>query len=282
MKPRILVAIVGIPALIGAIWVGFPALTIVVGAAAFIGLWEFHRMAKAWNAAPYLPYSILWTGLFIVHSQLAADHGNFSPYLIAGGLVPLLIFALIRRNRPTFQNCLHTAIGPLYVGFLLSHALLLREGAAGLEDGRAWLLYALLITFAADTGAFFVGKLLGRRKMAPTISPGKTWEGFAGGLAAATGASIGLTALLDLPISLPYQLSLGLLLAIVAALGDLAESWMKRRANLKDSGVLLPRSRRHPRQNRLPPRNPPRDVLRRCLYNCLKDSTKPNPPRRLH
>ena len=61
MKPRILVALVGIPALLVAIWVGFPALTIVVAAAALIGLWEFHRMAKASNAAPYLPYSILWT-----------------------------------------------------------------------------------------------------------------------------------------------------------------------------------------------------------------------------
>ena len=61
-------------------------------------------MTKAWNAVPYLPYSILWTVLFIAHAQLAADHGNFSVYLIAGGLVPLLIIALIRRNRPTFQN----------------------------------------------------------------------------------------------------------------------------------------------------------------------------------
>ena len=240
MKSRILVAIIGIPALLAAIWLGFPYLTLLVGAAALIGLWEFHRMAKAQGASPYPPYSIAWTILFIAHGQLAADHGNFSIYLIAGGLAPLLAFALLRRNRATFRNCLHTAIGPLYVGFLLSHALLLREGAAGLEDGRSWLLYALLITFAADTGAFFVGKLLGRHKMAPTISPGKTWEGFAGGLALAAAASLGLTTLLDLPMSVPCQLALGLLLATVAALGDLAESWMKRRANLKDSGALLP------------------------------------------
>ena len=240
MKARILVAIVGIPALLGAIWLGFPYLTIIVGLAALIGLWEFHRMAKAWGASPYLPYSLIWTILFIAHAQLAADHGNFSILLIAGGLAPLLAFALLRRNHATFQNCLHTAIGPLYVGFLLSHALLLREGAAGLEDGRSWLLYALLITFAADTGAFFVGKLTGRHKMAPTISPGKTWEGFAGGLTFAAAASVGVTTLLELPMSLPCQITLGLLLATVAALGDLAESWMKRRANLKDSGILLP------------------------------------------
>lgn len=240
MKARILVGIVGVPALLAAVWLGAPLLTAVVAVAALIGLWEFHRMAKAWDAAPYLPYSLLWTALFVANGQLAAQHGNFSPYIIAGGLIPLLAFTLVRRNPTTFKNCLHTALGPLYIGFLLSHALLLREGAAGLEDGRGWLFYALLITFAADTGAFFVGKLLGRHKMAPTVSPGKTWEGFAGGLACTAAASVGLTALLDMPMSLTCQIALGLLLGIVAPLGDLAESFMKRRANVKDSGVLLP------------------------------------------
>ena len=240
MRARILVAIVGIPVLLGAIWVGFPTLTLVVGVAALIGLWEFNRMAKTWGASPFWPYSLLWTVLFVIHAQLAADQGNFSIILIAGGLAPLILFLLLRRNRETFQNCLHTALGALYVGFLLSHALLLREGAAGLEEGRDWLLYALFITFVADTGAFFVGKLVGHHKMAPTISPGKTWEGFAGGLVGATGVSVGLTALFGLPCSLTCQIALGLLLGTVAALGDLAESYMKRRANIKDSGVIVP------------------------------------------
>ena len=240
MKARLLVGIVGVPVLLSAIWVGFPALTVVVGIAALIGLWEFNRMAKAWGAEVYRPLSIAWTILFVVHGQLAAQHGNFSIYLIVVVLLPLLAFALVRRNRPTLRNCLHTAIGPLYVGFLLSHALLMREGAAGLEDGRAWLLYALLMTFAADTGAFFVGKLVGRHRMAPTVSPGKTWEGFAGGLACAVGASVGLSALLGLPLSTPGQLLFGLLLGLIAPLGDLVESFMKRRAGVKDSGVIVP------------------------------------------
>ena len=240
MKARILVALVGIPALLGAVWVGFPALTLIVGIAALVGLWEFNRMAKAWGADVYWPLAFLWTALFVAHGQLAAQHGNFSIYLIAGGLALLLILALARRTRATLKNCLHTAIGPLYVGFLLSHALLLREGAAGLADGRDWLLYALLMTFAADTGAFFVGKFLGRHRMAPTISPGKTWEGFGGGLALAVGVSVGLSALFGLPISIPCQIALGLLLSIVAPLGDLAESYMKRRAGVKDSGIIVP------------------------------------------
>ena len=240
MKARILVGIIGVPALLGAVWVGFPALTIVVGVAALVGLWEFNRMAKAWGADAFWPYAFLWTTLFVVHGQLAAQHGNFSIYLLAGGLTPLLAFALARRTRSTSRSCLHTAVGSIYVGFLLSHALLLREGTAGLEDGRSWLLYALLMTFAADTGAFFVGKLLGRHRMAPTVSPGKTWEGFVGGLTLALGASVGLSSLLGLPVSILGQLILGLLLGLTAAMGDLAESFMKRRASVKDSGVIVP------------------------------------------
>ena len=240
MKARILVGVVGVPALLSAVWVGFPALTIVVGVASLVGLWEFNRMAKAWDADAFWPYAFLWTTLFVVHGQLAAQHGNFSIYLLAGGLSPLIVFALARRNRPTSRSCLYTAVGPIYVGFLLSHALLLREGAAGLEDGRSWLLYALLMTFAADTGAFFVGKLVGRHRMAPTVSPGKTWEGFVGGLTFALGASVGLSSLLGLPVSILGQLILGLLLGLTAALGDLSESFMKRRASVKDSGVIVP------------------------------------------
>ena len=104
MKARILVGIVGVPALLGAIWVGFPALTVVVGVAALVGLWEFNRMAKAWGAGTFWPYAFLWTTLFVVHGQLAAQHGNFSIYLLAGGLSPLIVFALARRNRPTSRK----------------------------------------------------------------------------------------------------------------------------------------------------------------------------------
>ena len=133
MKARILVGIVGVPALLGAVWMGFPALTVVVGVAAVVGLWEFNRMAKAWGADAFWPYAFLWTTLFVVHGQLAAQHGNFSIYLLAGGLSPLIVFALARRNRSTFKSCLHTAIGPLHVGFLLSHAC---SCVRGLQDWR--------------------------------------------------------------------------------------------------------------------------------------------------
>ena len=105
------------------------------------------------------------------------------------------------------------------------------------QDGIALMLWTLIVTMATDIGAYFAGRLLGRRKLAPTISPNKTVEGLIGGVAAAAlfgGAwvlAIGLT---------PLLLVLAPLFALAAQCGDLFESWMKRRAGVKDSGTWLP------------------------------------------
>ncbi len=241
MKARLLVSLVGIPALLGILWAGFPFLTILVAGAALVGLWEFHRLALALKARPNLPLGALWTLAFVVNGQIASQHGSLAPHIIGAGLIVTLAWALARRRGASFlRSWLLTAAGPLYVGFLLSHALLLREGGNGLYDGRAWLLYALFATFATDTGAYLVGRAFGRHRLAPTISPSKTWEGALGGLVLAAGASMGLCALLDLPVATWLQPVLGLALGVVAQGGDMLESLLKRRAGVKDAGGLLP------------------------------------------
>ncbi|MCH7483458.1 MAG: phosphatidate cytidylyltransferase [Chloroflexi bacterium] len=97
------------------------------------------------------------------------------------------------------------------------------------------------LTFATDTGAYAVGKLVGRHKMAPRISPGKTWEGAAGGLVAGTGATVALVAVLGpIETALAAAALLGAGIAIAGQAGDLAESWLKRLAGAKDSGTLIP------------------------------------------
>ena len=126
--------------------------------------------------------------------------------------------------------------GPFYIGVPLALGLLLRDG----PDGRDWVLAALLATFSVDTGAYAVGRLIGKHKLAPRISPGKTWEGVVGGLLGGVGATFGLTLILDLPMDTWKALPLGLLLAVAAMAGDLAESWLKRAAGAKDSGSLIP------------------------------------------
>ena len=132
-------------------------------------------------------------------------------------------------------------LGPFYIGFLLGHGLVMRDlsGDAG-DFGRSWLLFALLVVFACDTGAFAVGRLVGRHRMAPRLSPNKTWEGAAGGLAASVGAALLVGLAFDLAVPLWQQALIGAVASVAAQVGDLFESALKRAANVKDSGSIMP------------------------------------------
>ena len=136
-------------------------------------------------------------------------------------------------------------LGPFYIGFLLATALMLREitgseleGTADL--GRSWLLFALLVTFAVDTGAYLVGRSLGSRPMAPSISPNKTWEGSVGGFVSAVAAALVLGVVFDLGIPVWQQAVIGAVVGVVAQWGDLIESKLKRLADVKDAGSIIP------------------------------------------
>jgi phosphatidate cytidylyltransferase len=123
-----------------------------------------------------------------------------------------------------------------YVGVLGSYLVLLRN----LDDGESWVLLAVVSTWGADTCAYAVGKLVGRHKMAPSISPGKTWEGTTGGLIGGLAVVVALNWPLDLPVSTGQAVLLGLILPVVAVLADLGESKLKRGAGVKDTSALVP------------------------------------------
>lgn len=109
-----------------------------------------------------------------------------------------------------------------------------------LDNGREWVFFGLIATFASDTCAFFCGRAWGTKPLAPSISPGKTWQGAIGGGLATIVISIILKALLRLPADYWQIALLGCLTSIFAQLGDLAESLFKRNVGVKDSGRLLP------------------------------------------
>ena len=142
----------------------------------------------------------------------------------------LLILSLLMMLVP---HSARTAWGVAYVGLGAIALLYLREQ----PNGFALALWTLVVVWATDIGAFFAGRTIGGAKLAPKISPNKTWAGLGGGVIAAAlvGGAFGLAT--RLPAS---TLWLGGLLAIVAQSGDLLESWMKRRAGVKDSGMVLP------------------------------------------
>ena len=136
---------------------------------------------------------------------------------------------------------LFLVLGPVYVGFLLGHGLALRDlSGDGDNLGRSWLLFTLLVVFACDTGAYAIGRLLGRHRMAPKVSPNKTWEGAAGGFIASIGVALLVGVVFDLGLPLWQQAMVGAVASVAAQLGDLAESSLKRAANVKDSGSIMP------------------------------------------
>ncbi len=239
---RTLTALVGTPILIGAIWVGFPWLTILVAVVALLGLREFYRMALGPRVPLLLPLGALWTVLFIVSGQLADQWYDYTSHVLLGiGIMAALIWLVLNRNRAgVFAVWAYAVGGPIYVGFLLAHALMLREMDGGADSSRDWVLFALLVTFATDTGAFFTGRAIGRHKMAPSISPNKTWEGAIGGFLWAVGAALALGAILQLSVPLWQRALIGTVIGVMAQWGDLAESRLKRATGAKDAGSILP------------------------------------------
>lgn len=241
LKHRIATAIVGLPLVIAATWFGSPLFVVLIAAAALIGTYEFYRLAGFGRKEPLL-YLGLLLALALVLSPYygSGDRGALHVVLTASVLISLILQLARQSIEGAFQRWAWTIAGALYVGWLLSYWLNLRV----LEDGRAWSLLAILTAFANDTGAFFVGRARGRHKLAPRVSPAKTWEGAIGGLICAGLCAVAVTAILNLvsPYVFVYWqiVVLGILIGVFAQLGDLVESLLKRSTGAKESGGLLP------------------------------------------
>ncbi|MDD5093724.1 MAG: phosphatidate cytidylyltransferase [Dehalococcoidia bacterium] len=236
LRQRVLSSIVLIPILIAAIWFGDPWFTLIVAVFGILGAVEFYRMAKAVDGEPASALGFLLVLAFIIGAH--SDDGRLPPLLVTTAvLLPLIWFIRTPDRSKAFLSWAWTITGAFYIGWTMSHFVLLRE----LDDGRDWVFLALLGTFTSDTVAFFVGRSFGKHKMAPSISPGKTWEGAIGGVAGAIAAVIVLGMITGLDeIGYVKLIPLGLLLSLFAQVGDLSESVLKRSSGIKDAGSLIP------------------------------------------
>ena len=228
---RLASAAIGIPLLLLFVWVGSFWFTALVAVVALLGLLEFYRLTSIQS---------LWLqrGPGLILALLLVINGHqetvWAAPLVAAGLLMLL---LSHMWTPLFTRpWLLTLAGPLYLGATLAYAVLLR----GLDHGAQWVILALLATFSVDTSAYFAGRALGRHRMAPRLSPGKTWEGAAAGLVGGVGATLLLTVLFNLSLDLWEALVLGIGIGVVAQAGDLLESALKRAAKAKEAGWLIP------------------------------------------
>ncbi len=242
MRQRILSAVLlGVPVvaavIAGGLWVVLAAWLILS-----IALIEFvHLVARQGHRASG-GLMLLWCTLFVL-DRAAPQLGLLEP-----GMALLLILSLgwsLIRYRQGTANAITgfamTLAGSLYIGWSGAHLVGLRL----LPDGLFWLLIVLPAVWITDTAAYFVGRAFGRNRLAPDISPGKTWEGYLGGLLVTPGAIAGLAALWHLlgagPAMQPqHGLLIGLLVAAISPLGDLGISMLKRYAGAKDSSQLIP------------------------------------------
>lgn len=244
MLRRTLSALVGLLALVVAIWWGAPWLTIVVLAVAVLGIREAYRLLPPGIQPLPIALGAIWTICLVLGAQAASGLSSFliisGGVLAAGTFVGLLWLIAYYTGVRRLIAALYLFGGPLYVGFLLAHSLALRDIGDANGVGRDWLLLALLTVFAADTGAYLTGRTFGQHRMAPSISPNKTWEGAAGGLAAALVAAVVLGLAFDLATPRWQQLIIGATVGVVAQWGDLFESKLKRLSNVKDAGSIIP------------------------------------------
>jgi phosphatidate cytidylyltransferase len=231
-------AVVALPALLAALFLGPPWLTVAIVAVALaVGLFEFFGLLSARGLRPMRGVGLFLAAAFFVEvAWPAATPVSLLPL----AAVVLLSFTLSRgADFESVSSAAATLLGAAYLGALgaTMAALRLRPTA----EGGAWrLLLLLVIVIFSDTFAFFVGHAVGRRKLAPSVSPGKSVEGAIGGV---VGGILGALVVrhLGLPeIPFAHAAALGAAVAAMGIVGDLDESLLKRWAGVKDSGTLFP------------------------------------------
>jgi phosphatidate cytidylyltransferase len=212
------------------------AFFIVVLFGILLGQLEFYRLYYPTGKRGLILLGLLCGGLIVVHFYEPGLFLDREVLTVLVGAVLLYQLAMQKDLTVTLTDAAVTLLGLFYVGWFLGHLILLRN----LNQGEFLIFFLFLVTWAGDTGAYYIGKGFGRHRMAPRVSPNKTIEGAIGGWLASVLAAV-LAQQWFLPlISVSDSLILGGLLGIVGQLGDLTESMFKRGAGVKDSGHFLP------------------------------------------
>ncbi len=235
LRTRLLTAAGALPLLIFLIgyapaWGFASAILVLTG----VGLGEYFSLTRAQSSLPPLSGE-LW-GLLVALSMLAGDTRLVGAALSLGFI---LIFILSLRDRQPARGVQTTSLGVLgvvYIGFLFPHVVWIHRG----PEGAAWVFFILLVAMLGDSGGYAVGRLWGKRKLLPHISPGKTIAGGVGSLCGNGVAALIAWQYLLFNRSALELVVLALLVGLLAQLGDLCESALKRACGAKDSGRFFP------------------------------------------
>lgn len=235
LRKRALSAAVLGPLALLAIWLGAEWYTLMIAAGTAILAWEWVHLCglrlRAWPGLA-VPLALLVAGLAAVAGQ-----DLLALLLLPAGAAMAAWAAASDPRRAPGAPVFRFGAGVVYVGLAGIGLIWLRGDS---EAGRAAVLFVVLIVWASDIGAYMVGRLVGGPKLAPSVSPNKTWSGALGGLAAAVGAGLAVAAAFDPEARLMRVALIAALLGIASAVGDLVESKIKRHFHVKDSSGLIP------------------------------------------
>ena len=236
--------ITGLAALPFLIWLiskgGCFVFAVVISIVSVIALWEYYKIvldSANRHRTGFIPLLSYIIGLFIIWA-VYDKYSDIVPVLITfnlvvSGMISLLKFA---DDKDAPWLVAKQIMGLIYIPLFLSYLVLIRNG----QDGILWIYFLLIVVFAGDIGALYVGSFLGKHKLCPAVSPGKTIEGSVGGLI----VNLGAGAIFKYFFLSAYSWGLSVLffisVGIAGQIGDLFESELKRSAGIKDSGGILP------------------------------------------
>ena len=254
MLARILTGVVLIPIAVFLIFYpgGLP-FAIAIGVVSILGAGEFYKGVRKIGARPVEWAGLLAVAMFVVSMRTyeRSTIGAVFPAVLTLLLGLSFLNELLRTRRAPMVNVGATVFGAIYVGWLISHLVVLR--GIGEHDllmpkvtvwgytttaGACLVMYAFLCTWACDTGAYFIGKFYGKTKLAPKLSPNKTVEGSVAAVVSSVLVSVIVAWVIRLPLG--DALALGLIFGVLSQLGDLSESSLKRELDIKDFGTIVP------------------------------------------
>jgi phosphatidate cytidylyltransferase len=243
LAKRIIVAIFGIPLLIGSAFLGGWYFFSILAIVSITAQWEFYKIQEKKNIHPQNIIGIL-IGLLIL---LGIETGH---WFITGGFMMMAIMIVLatemfRQYENVSVNIGVTLLGIFYIPTFLGTLLFMRTQFDQLmpsvsNAGFKLVLVIFIGIWVCDTFAYGFGRMLGRHKLFEKVSPNKTWEGALAGVAGSIITLIVVKLFLLPVLSWPFALSIGIIIGVIGQIGDLVESWFKRDAGVKDSSSLLP------------------------------------------
>ncbi|MHB8769804.1 MAG: phosphatidate cytidylyltransferase [Syntrophales bacterium] len=236
-KKRWVTGVIAVPILFVVIAYGSEGIfAVLIAAAALLGMAEYNRMVFG-PGLPREKVETLAVSLLILVAATLGDTALLVAVLSFAVMAVLMLNLLrVKERGPDLRSVGAVILGILTIPLLLSHFILIRRT----PQGELWIFFILVLAFAGDIAAYYVGRSLGRRKVLPEASPGKTVEGTIGLVAGSIAGCLLFTTAFFPRIDWPHAVVLGFVGSIVGQLGDLSESVLKRSAGVKDSGTLLP------------------------------------------